>query len=99
VTSPGDRYVAYEQRDPQPGQFGGYGPPRLRVFDSSTGKAVDRASRDGDTLARFVSPTEFFYSSGTDVRAAINRYDMATQTERPTGMTGFVTDVRLVNAG
>jgi hypothetical protein len=98
VTSPDGRYVVYEQRDPQPDQLGGYGPSRLQLFDGSAGKVVDGVQRDGGTLARFVSPTEFFFSSVTGAAAPIYRYDVANKTERSTGMSGFVTDVRWLNA-
>lgn len=99
ATSPDGRYVVYEQRDSQPDQPGGYGPSRLQVVDSGTSQALDGVERAGGTLARFVSPTEFFFSAGTDPTAAINSYDVTDRTERSTGMTGFVTDVHLVNAG
>lgn len=102
VASPDGRYVVYERRDPQPDQFGGYGPARLQLFDGRAGSVVAGVQRDGGTLARFVSATEFFFSSeagGNGAAAAINRYDVASQTERSAGMTGFVTDVRVLNAG
>jgi hypothetical protein len=98
ATSPDGRYVVYEQRDAQAGQFGGYGPSRLQLFDS-TGSVVNGVHGDGGTLARFVSPREFFFSSGTDATAAVNRYDVVARIERSAGMTGFVTDMRLVSAG
>ncbi|HSR25277.1 MAG TPA: hypothetical protein VLW53_17100 [Candidatus Eisenbacteria bacterium] len=99
AASPDRRYVAYEQRDPQPDQFGGFGPARLQLFDLTSGKVVEGFSREDGVLARFVSGTEFWFSAGSDGTPAIVRYDLVTRAEAPMGMTGYVTDVRRGSAG
>ncbi|HXM58409.1 MAG TPA: hypothetical protein VOB72_23620 [Candidatus Dormibacteraeota bacterium] len=95
AASPDGRYIAYEQRDPQPDQFGGYGPPRLQAFDGTAGKVVDGFRRDGAILPWFVSPTEVWFSAGSDPNPAIERYDLSGHAERPAGVSGLITDIRI----
>lgn len=93
ATSPDGRYLAYEQRDPQSDAFGGYGPPRLGVFDTTTGKVLDTVRLAGAALTRFVQPTQVWFSD-TEQTGPIQRYDLATQAQGQTGISGYVTDVR-----
>jgi hypothetical protein len=87
-TSPDGRTVVFESHDPR-------GLPRLQLLDTVTDQVMAGFERDGGTLPRFVSPTEvWFHEAGP--KAAILRLDTEALTEAPTGLTGFVTDVRQV---
>ncbi|HSR25264.1 MAG TPA: hypothetical protein VLW53_17035 [Candidatus Eisenbacteria bacterium] len=94
-TAPDGRTIVFELRD-------GQGVPRLELLDTTTDTLVAGYERDRATLARFVSPSEiWFHEVGACAgceeappRAEIVSLDTVRLTERPTGLTGFVTDVR-----
>jgi hypothetical protein len=99
--SPDGRHLVFEVRDAQ-------GLPYLRLLDAATGGLVSGFSLAGASHARFISPTELWYHEETvcdrcrePTRAAdeIMRYDLGQRTERKTGVTGFVSDLRTVPGG
>src|SRR5262249_49151202 len=84
-TSPDGRAGVVELR-------GDRGLPRLELLDTATDTVVGGFERDGGHLARFVSRTEiWFHDAGSP---EILSLDVERLTEAPTGLSGFVTDVR-----
>lgn len=95
-TSPDGRTIVFELRD-------GLGTPRLELLDTATDTVVAGFARDGGTLARFVAPNEIWFhavttcagcDAVTQVRSEIVSLDTVRVSERPTGLSGFLTDVR-----
>jgi hypothetical protein len=98
--SPDGRHLVFEVRDSQ-------GLPHLRLLDTATGGLVAGFTIAGASHARFVSPAEIWYHEEavctacpepTQAAGEILRYDLAQRTERATGLTGFVADVRSLPA-
>jgi hypothetical protein len=96
ASSPDGRHVVFEVRDQQK-------LPHLRMLDTATGAIVSGFSLAGASHALFVSPTELWYheeavcdrcAAPTQATGEILRYDMTRRTERLTGVSGFVADVR-----
>lgn len=91
--SPDGRTIVFERRD-------GRGRSQLALLDTQSGTVVGGFARDGAILPRFVSPSEiWFHEMGTTrVSPAIVSLDLGRLTEEPTGLTGYVTDVRQLTA-
>ena len=95
-TSPDGRTIVFELHDAG-------GVPRLELLDTATDGVVPGFERDGATLARFVAPNEIWFhpvapcaacGGSPEVRSEIVSLDTARVTERPTGLSGFLMDVR-----
>lgn len=95
-TSPDGRIVVFERRDG--------GRPRLELLDTATDALVPRFERDGATQARFVGPDDVWFHevaacagcASPIARSALLSLDTARLTERRTGLSGVVTDVRRI---
>jgi hypothetical protein len=94
-TAPDGRTIVFELRDG--------GVPRFELLDTASDAVIPGFARPGADYARFVSPTEIWFHplapcatcGGTPaVRSEIVSLDTARLTERWTGLTGFLTDVR-----
>jgi hypothetical protein len=90
-TSPDGASVVFVTRDPR-------GLPRLQLLDTATDRVEAGFERDGGSLPRFVSPgVIWFHEAGSGgALSPIVSLDVERLTEAPTGLTGFVTDVRQI---
>lgn len=73
----------------------------LELLDTNTGETVPGFQRANGSLAQFVSPTRiWFYEYGTaggeraHAGTPILSYDLSTDTESQTGLTGWLTDLQ-----
>jgi hypothetical protein len=94
--SPDGRTVVFERRDG--------GTPRLELLDTATDAVVPGFERDGATQARFVGTDDVWFHevaacagcAASFAQSAILSLDTARLTERRTGLSGIVTDVRRI---
>lgn len=91
-TSPDGKRIAYEVRDAQGGA-------ELRLLDTSTMKVDADFARVGGYDPRFVSSGELWYhgqASKDPSMTPLVSYDLVHGSERSTGLTGVLNDVRQV---
>jgi hypothetical protein len=88
-TSPDGRTIVFELRDAR-------GVPRFELLDTATDTVVAGFERDAATLARFVSPSEIWFHpvAAGEVRGELVSLDTLRLSEHPTGLSGYLTDVR-----